>query len=198
GLASMEPPEGLSPEGWKGSALMISATITWVSEFIPIGITSCLLLFLPSLLNIDTTGNIMTNFATPTLFFILSALLIAQAFEKVGFGKRVSLRVTTILGNKSKYVLLSLMVTASLMSGFLVNIPTAIIFGAIGYEILKKNDCLPGESAFGKSIMVGIPVAASIGGAATPAGSGVNILAINLLKSVTGIEIGFLQWSIVG
>lgn len=198
GLASMEPPQGLSPEGWKGIALIIAATITWVSEFIPIGVSSCLLLFLPSLLNIDTTGNIMTNFATPTLFFILSALLIAQAFEKVGFGQRVSLRVTTILGNKSKYVLLSLMGCTALLSAFLVNIPSAIIVGAIAYEVLRKNNCLPGESEFGKSIMLGIPIAASVGGVSTPAGSGVNILAINLLKNVTGIEIGFLQWSIVG
>lgn len=198
GLASIDPPEGLSPEGWKGIALIIAATITWITEFVPIGISSCLLLFLPSILKIESTGTVMTNFATPTLFFILSALLIAQAFEKVGFGQRISLRVTTILGNKSKYVLLSLMLTSSFMSGFLVNIPTAIIFGAIGYQVLKKNDCLPGESAFGKSIMVGIPIAASIGGVSTPAGSGVNILAINLLKNVTGIEISFLQWSIVG
>lgn len=198
GLASMEPPQGLTVEGWKGIALIIAATITWITGFVPIGVSSCLLLFLPSLLSIDSTGTVMTNFATPTLFFILSALLIAQAFEKVGFGQRVSLRVTTMLGNKSKYVLLSLMATASAMSAFLVNIPTAIIIGAIGYEVLKKNDCLPGKSAFGKSIMVGIPIAASIGGVATPAGSGVNILAVNLLKNVTGVEIGFLQWSIVG
>lgn len=197
-LASIKPPEGLTVEGWRGIALIISATITWITSFIPIAVSSCLLLFLPAILNIDRTGKVMSNFATPTFFFILSALLIAQAFDKVGFGKRISLRVTTLLGNKSKFVLLSIMATASFMSAFLVNIPTSIIFGAIGYEILKRNNCLPRESNFGKSIMLGIPIAASIGGVATPAGSGVNILAINLLKNVTGIDIGFLQWSIVG
>ncbi len=198
GLTSVEPPAGLSIEGWKGIALIISATITWVTEYVPIAISSCLLLFLPNLLKIDSTGNIMKNFATPTLFFILSALLIAQAFVKVGFGHRVSLYVTTILGNKSKYVLLSLMACTSLISFFLADIPAGIIVGAIANEILKKNNCVPGESTFGKSVMLGIPIAAAVGGVATPAGSGVNILSINLLKNVAGIEIGFLQWSIVG
>ncbi len=70
GLTSIEPPEGLSVEGWKGIALIISATITWVTEYVPIAISSCLLLFLPNLLKIDSTGNIMKNFATPTLFFL--------------------------------------------------------------------------------------------------------------------------------
>ncbi len=198
GLISMEPPEGLSVEGWKGLALIISATITWVTEYVPIAISSCLLLFLPNVLKIDSTGNIMKNFATPTLFFILSALLIAQAFVKVGFGYRVSLYVTTIFGNRSKYVLLSLMACTSLISFFLADIPSGIIVGAIAYEILKKNNCVPGESEFGKSVMLGIPIAAAVGGVGTPAGSGVNILSINLLKNVAGIEIGFLQWSIVG
>ncbi len=198
GLTSIEPPEGLSIEGWKGIALIISATITWVTEYVPIAISSCLLLFLPNLLKIDSTGNIMKNFATPTLFFILSALLIAQAFVKVGFGYRVSLYVTTLFGNKSKYVLLSLMLCTSFISFFLADIPAGIIVGAIANEILNKNDCEPGKSIFGKSVMLGIPIAAAVGGVATPAGSGVNILSINLLKSVAGIEIGFLQWSIVG
>lgn len=198
GLTSFTPPEGLSLEGWKGIALMLSATITWVVEYIPIGISSCLLLFLPALLNIDSTSNIMTNFATPTLFFILSALLISQAFVKVGFGQRMSLYVTPLFGNKSKSVLLSLMICTAVSSAVLANIPSAIIVGAIGYEVLRKNNCMPGKSAFGKSMMVGIPVAASIGGVATPAGSGVNILAINLLNNIAGVEIGFIQWSIVG
>lgn len=198
GLVSVGPPEGLSVEGWKGIALMVSATITWVTEFVPIGISSCLLLFLPNLLKIDSTANIMKDFATPTLFFILSTLLISQAFVKVGFGYRMSLYVTPIFGNKSKYVLLSLMMCTSVISFFLANIPSAIIVGAIAYEVLKKNDCVTGKSSFGKSVMIGIPIAASVGGVGTPAGSGVNILAINLLKSLTGIEIGFIQWSIVG
>ncbi|WP_051403521.1 hypothetical protein [Schnuerera ultunensis] len=34
GLTSIEPPEGLSIEGWKGIALIISATITWVTEYV--------------------------------------------------------------------------------------------------------------------------------------------------------------------
>lgn len=50
----------------------------------------------------------------------------------------------------------------------------------------------------GKSLMIGIPIASLIGGAATPAGSSLNVLALSLLKSTAGIEITFLQWSIIG
>jgi len=197
-MSQIEPPEGLSVNGWRAIALIISATITWVSEYVPIGISSSMLLFLPSILGIDKTGNIMKNFATPTLFFIFSSLLIAKVFMKVGFGKRVSVYLIGIFGNKSRNVLFGLMCCSALISFFLADIPSGVIVGAIAYEILKKSNCTPGKSSFGKSVMIGIPFSAAVGGIATPAGSGVNILSINLLKSVAGIEIGFLQWSIVG
>ncbi|WP_353095979.1 DASS family sodium-coupled anion symporter [Tissierella praeacuta] len=192
------PPKGLSIEGWKAILLMICATVSWVSEFIPIGISSCVLLFLPNLLKIEQTGVVMQNFATPTLFFILSALVIARAFVDSGLGYRISLYITPIFGKKSKMVLLSLMCCTSAISAVLADIPSAIIIGGIAYTLLQKNNCEPGKSVFGKSVMIGIPIAAAVGGIATPAGSGVNILAINLLKSVAGIDISFLQWSVIG
>lgn len=96
----------------------------------------------------------------------------------------MSLYVTTIFGNRSKYVLLSLMACTSLISFFLADIPAGIIVGAIANVILNKNNCAPGKSVFGKSVMLGIPIAAAVGGVATPAGSGVNILSINLLKKM--------------
>ena len=46
--------------------------------------------------------------------------------------------------------------------------------------------------------MVGIPVAAAIGGIGTPAGSGLNILSMSLLEDTSGVAINFLQWSLIG
>lgn len=195
--SQINPPKGLSEAGWKSILLIICATLTWVSEFIPMGIASCLLLFLPNLLKLETTAGVMSNFATPTLFFIMSTLIIARAFVDTGFGYRVSLYITGIFGNKSKSVLLALMSCAALISTVLADIPSGVIVGGIAYTILEGANIRPG-SKFGKSLMVGIPIAAALGGIATPAGSGVNILTINLLKSVAGIEISFLEWSIIG
>lgn len=191
-------PEGLSETGWKAIIFMICATIAWITEFIPIGISACMLLFLPQALKIETTSYVMQNFATSTLFFIMSALVIAKVFVEVGLGYRVSLYIVPMFGDKSSRVLLSLMVCTAAISSVLADIPCAVIFGGIAYTILKRNNCEPGKSVFGKSVMMGIPIAAAVGGIATPAGSGVNILAINLLKSVAGIEISFLHWSIIG
>ena len=78
------------------------------------------------------------------------------------------------------------------------DIPTTIILSGIGYTLLKENGCPPGKSKFGRSMMMGIPIAACLGGFATPVGSGINVLCINLLKNIAGQDVTFLQWTLIG
>ena len=47
-------------------------------------------------------------------------------------------------------------------------------------------------------MMMGIPIAACLGGFATPVGSGINVLCINLLKNIAGQDVTFLQWTLIG
>lgn len=197
-VARLNPPEGLSPEGWKAIILMVCAVIIWVSECIPIGIASCLLLFLPALLHIQETKVVLQNFGISTMFFMLASGIIAKAFIDVGLGYRISLYITSIFGKKSKMVLLSFMACTALISSVLADIPTAIILSSIASTLLEKNGCKPGQSNFGKSMMMGIPIAACLGGFATPVGSGINVLCINLLKNITGIDVSFMQWTAIG
>jgi len=195
---NLTPPTGLTPTGWKSIILMICAVIVWVSEVIPLGISSCLFIFMPQFLHIDTTRFALENFAIATIFFILSAVIIAAVFVKVGLGKRIALYITCIFGSRSSMVLLSFMLCGCLISMVLVDIPTAIILGGVAYPLLQENGCMPGKSNFGRLLMMGIPIAAAIGGLATPAGSGLNVLTVNLVHKATGIQISFLDWTAVG
>lgn len=197
-LAGMTPPQGLSVEGWRAIILMICAIITWITEYIPIGIASCLFLFIPGLLGIQTTGIVLQNFGIGTIFFMFASGIIAKAFIDVGAGYRISLYITTMFGKKSRNVLLSFMVCSALISSVLADIPTTIILSSIAKGILDNNHCEVGKSNFGKSMMMGIPIAACLGGFATPVGSGINVLCINLLKNITGLEISFMQWTAIG
>lgn len=177
---------------------MAVAVIAWVFEVIPIGISASLFVMIMPMLGIVPMDKAMSNFMIPTVFFIMSTFIIAAAFIDTGLGTRVSLYVSTLFGNKADRVLLSYMLPTTLVSTVLLDIPTAIIFGGIAYALLKKNNCSPGKSNFGKSLMVGIPTAAAIGGIGTPAGSGLNVLAMSLLKSSAGVDINFLQWTMIG
>lgn len=197
-LINLTPPQGLSPEGLKILAFTISVIIFWIFEVLPIGMSSVLALMLMPMAGIMKMPVVMQNFGLPTMFFILASFCFAAGFIKTGLGYRVSLSVSTLFGTKSHQVLLSFMAATSIISMFLADIPTAIVFSGIAYPILKKNGCEPGKSKFGMAIMMGIPIAACIGGFGTPAGSGLNVLALDLLKNNANVEVSFLQWAILG
>ena len=157
-FSRITPPSGLTPEGWKSIILMISCVWVWVTECIPIGISSCFLLFMPAFLGIAKTNQVLGNFAISTLFFVIGASIIAKAFIDTGLGYRLSLYITPIFGDSSKMVLLALMLCGCLISSVLVDIPTAIILAGIAYPLLEESGCKPGESNFGKAVMIGIPM----------------------------------------
>lgn len=197
-LANLPTPAGLSPEGQKALAYMVAAVILWVTEVIPIGVSAMLLALGLPLLKIVPTPSAMGNFMIPTVIFVFSAFIMAITFMKTGLGERLSLNVATLFGNRSDRVILSFMLTTSIVSMVLADIPTAVMMAGIAYPMLQKNNCTPGKSNFGKAIMLGISVACSIGGIGTPAGSGMNVLALSLLKANAQLEVSFLQWSVVG
>lgn len=197
-LTSLPTPAGLNPFGQKALALMVSAIIIWVFEVIPIGIAAPLFVVLSAFLGIVPMKDAMSNFMIPTIIFIMSTFIIAIGFINTGLGNRISLMVSSMFGSRSDRVLLSFMLPTTLISTVLADIPTAVIFSGMAYTLLKKNDCTPGKSNFGKAMMMGIPIAAAIGGIGTPAGSGINVLALSLLKSTAKIDINFLQWTAIG
>lgn len=197
-LSKMPTPQGLTPNGQKALAIMVVAVIAWIFEVIPIGISSALFAMIIGILGIVPQKDAMASFMIPTVFFIMSAFIIARGFIDTGLGNRVSLYVSTLFGTKPNKVLLSFMLPTALISTVLADIPTAVIFSSMAYTLLKKNDCTPGKSNFGRSVMMGIPIAAAIGGIGTPAGSGLNVLALSLLKSTAKVDINFLQWTLIG
>ena len=197
-VASIHFPGDLSPEGQKSLALMVAAVIIWSTEVVPVGFASIALPMLTGVLGICGIGATLQNFVNSTLIFMISSQLIARAFVETGVGKRVALKISFIFGDKPDKVLLAFMLATCVISMFLVDIPCAIIFAGIAYDLLEKNGCKPGESKYGMAMMIGIPVAAAIGGFATPVGSGLNQLAIGQLAGATGITLNFAQWSMIG
>ena len=72
-------------------------------------------------------------------------------------------------GTRPRRVLLALMAGTAALSSIMSDVPVCAIFMAVALGIFARAKVAPG-SAFGKSVMMGIPIAALIGGVATPAG----------------------------
>ncbi len=189
----------LSKGGKSLAAIFIAALVLWSTEAIPIGITSLLMVVLPPLLKVVPSISKSTlGYTTPVVFFVIGAYCLAFAVVQSGTGQRFALWLFTHSGTTSKGVVFSSMVGTATISALVSDVPACAIFMALMLPILEKADAKPGSSNLGKAMMIGIPVAALIGGISTPAGSSINILGLNLLEKAAGIDVTFLQWMSIG
>ncbi len=191
-------PEDLDQVSWGGLLVLIATVLLWLTEAVPMAVTAIFMLFFAGWLGVESQETILEGFSGAGVFFLLGAMIIGQIFSEVGLGRRLSLYTLPLFGSKARNVTLSVMMGTGIISMFLADIPTALIFYGLTKPILDENGCKPGESNFAKAIMIGIPAAAAVGGIGTPAGSGMNAVSMSLLKNITGLEVTFGQWSIVG
>jgi len=197
-ILMLPAPEGLSSEGQRMAALFAVALILFVTEAIPIAMTSVLVLMLQPVMGV--THNIRDAFkswVSPVLFFVLVMFVIAQAVKETGLARRFGLWLLAHAGTDSRRVVMVFVIGTGIMSLIMSDVPACAIFMAMGLGIVEKMKLKPGSS-FAKALMIGIPIGALIGGVGTPAGSSINLLSLDQLEQFGGIKVRFLDWMMLG
>ena len=190
-------PEGLSPAAQRTAALFAAALILWASEALPIGVTSLLTLAFQPLFGLTALGPALTNFMSPVFFFVLVMFVIAYAWVKTGLARRFAWWMLSKAGTDAKRVIYVFVLGTGTLSMVVSDVPAAAIFMAIALGVFAKLGLEPG-SRFGKAIMLGIPIAALIGGVGTPAGSSINLLGLEIIVQQGGERIPFVYWMAIG
>jgi len=197
-ILALPAPEGLSVEGQRMAALFAVALILFVTEAIPIAITSVLILMLQPIMGItDNIRVAFTSWVSPVFFFVLVMFIIAQAVSVTGLARRFAFWLLSLAGTDSRRVIMVFVIGTGIMSLIMSDVPACAIFMAIGLGIIDRLGLKPGSS-FAKALMVGIPIGALIGGVGTPAGSSINMLGLAQLEQFGGIQVRFLDWMLIG
>jgi sodium-dependent dicarboxylate transporter 2/3/5 len=77
------------------------------------------------------------------------------------------------------------------------DVPGCALFMAVAVGVMTQAGVVPGSS-FGKAVMIGVPFASLIGGAATPAGSSVNIIGMHFIEQYGKVRVPFVSWMAIG
>jgi sodium-dependent dicarboxylate transporter 2/3/5 len=191
-------PEGLTPQAKQLVGVFVIALILWVTEAIPIAVTSLLAILLQPVFQVNTPGAAIAGFMTPVFFFVVAMFCIAQVVVDSGLARRFALLLLERAGGDSRRVVLAFMVGAATMSTVVSDVPVTAVWMSMALPLLARINATPGRSQLGKALMIGIPVAAFIGGVGTPAGSSINILGLFQIQQFSGVQVTFLQWMAIG
>lgn len=201
-------PGDLSPEGKAILASTLWVATWWVTEAIPIPVTSLLPIVLFPLTGGLPIADTTVAYADDTVFLFMGGFMIALALERWNLHKRIALTIISVCGTSVDRIVLGFILATGLLSMWISNTATAMMMVPIGLAIVYQvADTLKDDPAvdtskenfrFGKVLMFGIAYAASIGGLGTIVGSPPNAILVSVVQELYGIEISFAQWMAFG
>ncbi len=192
----MPSPEGLTAAGQNAIAVFLICLILWVSNMIPLAITSIFAIILVPLLGILTKKETYSLFGNEAVFFILGAFILAGAVMHSGLSNRIALNVIKRYGYSPKRLLLCVFLLAAALSFFMSEHAVAAMLFPMLLELAKSLKLRPGKSNYGKFLFHALSWGCIVGGVATFLGGARVPLAMGILKETTGETIGFLDYTV--
>lgn len=197
-------------------AIFAFATLMWIFEIVPawatsVGIIGLMLLFTsdsgissmvadgmvdgkPNFIpNILSYKAIMATFADPVIMLFIGGFVLAIAATKTGLDSQMAKVLLKPFGTKPSMVLLGFILITGIFSMFVSNTATAAMMLTFLTPVFKQMD----DNGKGRiALALSIPIAANIGGMATPIGTPPNAIAMKYLNDPDGLNMnmGFGQW----
>jgi sodium-dependent dicarboxylate transporter 2/3/5 len=193
-LMSLESPFPTLPQqGYYAMIIFSVSVILWVTNVLPLAITSLLVMGLLSTYRVMDNNTIYSFFGDSAIFFILGSFMITAAVSSTGLSRRVAYMVLGHFGRTPFRIVLYIFALSAFMSLLMPTHAVAALLYPLLMEVaivlqLKKG------SQLAKFMFFALCWGAVIGGVATFLGGARNPLAVGMLKSRTGIEIGFVEW----
>lgn len=187
------PFEGLTEAGMASIGIFIGAIILFVLQVAPLAVSCLTLMILLPYFNVTTLTDIYAQFGGTSFFFVLFCFGVTGALSRTTLPMRISAAITRVSKGNPKVIVYGFNFAACIISGFLSNFGTLIMFYGIIMMFLQMSGRKPGESGLGRCLMIGLPMACGTGGFISPAGSPGNLIAQSLLEA-EGISITFLNW----
>lgn len=190
-----------SPQVTYTAAIAVLMAVWWVTEAIPIAVTSLIpIVFFPlfGIMNGKSTSNSYINYI---IFLFIGGFIMALAMEKWELHKRIALKILSLVGERSFTILFGFMFASAFLSMWMSNTATAMMMLPIALSVTGQMEKIHGAENVQKlnaGILLGIAYGCSIGGISTLVGTPPNLSFVRIFNILfpDGPEVSFGQWLI--
>lgn len=179
--------------------IAILMAVWWITEAVPIYVTSWLPLIAFPLLGIMSVGDVGPAYMPQIQFFFIGGFVLAYAIEKWNLHRRIALNIIVKIGNSPKKIMLGFMVAAYALSMWILNTATVMMLlpalMAVVHQLDKET-----KSGIAVPFLLGLAYSASIGGTASLIGTAPNLFLYEFYNdNYPHLEpITFGNWMMVG
>ncbi len=182
--------------------LLLLAIGFWTTEVIPafavgLFIIGYLVFAFGTTVVIDEPQDVaryVDTWSSPVIWIMLGGFVLADGMSRTGLDRALLMRAIRPAGTRPDRVLLAIMLAAAVGSMFISNTSTTVLL--VGAVLPLVRQLGPGDP-FGRTVLIAIPLAASVGGMGTIIGSSPNAIAAGMAAEF-GTTIDFVSWMVVG
>jgi len=177
------------------AAVTAWCALWWLTEPVPIPVTSLLPMAIFPLVGILTPTEVAQSYGSPLILLLLGGFMLSEALAKSGAHRRLALmmiRVSARLGQRG--LILGFMLAAASLSMWISNTATTLMLLPVALAVLENDRLKP----LTVPLLLGIAYAASIGGTGTPIGTPPNLIYMQVSQDQFGVQTSFPAWMSVG
>ncbi|MEM9585688.1 MAG: DASS family sodium-coupled anion symporter [Planctomycetota bacterium] len=195
--------QGMSYPGYVALGILTAAAILWITEAVPLFVTSLIVLFLsitwllPCMKEAgieSQRSDFLSPFFSDVIVLFLGGFAISSAMHKRQLDEALAAMIISKTGSTFPRLLLGVMAVTAVLSMWLSNTATAAMMLALVLPIAGRMES---DDLRAKSILLSVPFAANIGGLGTPIGSPPNAIAMQYMTAAD-IAPSFAQWMLIG
>ena len=205
------PIAGIDVAQHKLLAIMSLVAIWWITEPVPIAVTSLLGPLLCVLCGVAEMKEAFASFANPMIFLFMGGFLIAKGMMVNGLDKRIAYGIMSMrwVGDSPRRIFLAMGCACMFCSGWISNTATAAMMFPITLGLLQAIQEMMAANGtkidlknykFATGLMLMTAYACSIGGVLTPIGTPPNIIMLGFLREMApqAPTVSFFEWMIWG
>ncbi|MGQ8338579.1 SLC13 family permease [Sunxiuqinia sp. A32] len=183
------------------AAVAVLMALWWVTEAIPIAVTSLLPIVLFPIMGVMDGKDVSNAYINYVIFLFIGGFVMALAMERWELHRRIALWILSKVGGAPFMIIFGFMLASAFLSMWMSNTATAMMMLPIALSVSNQLDKFHGEEktkSLNVAILIGIAYACSIGGVATLVGTPPNLSLVRIFNIIfpEGPEISFGEWLI--
>lgn len=189
---------GTAPAAMAGIVLWMA--IWWITEAVPLAVTSLLPIVLFPLLGIDTVAGTTANYGKEIIYLFLAGFLLALSLERTRLHERVALQVMARVGGGPARLIGGIMVATAFLSMWMNSTSCVLVMLPIALSLLDGDGNEAARRQLAVPLLLAVAYSAAIGGFATPVSTPPNLVFMELWRDrwPDRPPLGFAQWMSFG
>ncbi|OFX51744.1 MAG: sodium:dicarboxylate symporter [Bacteroidetes bacterium GWB2_41_8] len=180
-------------------AVALLMAVWWITEAVPLAVTSLLPVALFPLLGIMDAKNVSSTYFNNVIFLFMGGFVIALAMQRWDLHRRIALKILLTTGVSPGRILLGFMLATAFLSMWMSNTATAMMMMPILISVIDKLEESIGKQeikGYSVGLLLGVAYSASIGGIATLVGTPPNLSFARIFEIYfpDAPEITFATW----